>query len=76
MLFDETYFEESNINWKPLIWSQDKMIMKFGQKKMGSLVLGKWYENNPKIKEECYFTNRTLKRVISIGNSLIGPKIR
>ena len=25
--------EESNINWKPLIWYQDKIITKFGQKK-------------------------------------------
>ena len=32
MLFDETYFEESNINKKPLICSQDKIITKFKQK--------------------------------------------
>ena len=32
MLFDKTYFEESNINQKPLIWSQDKIIPKFRQK--------------------------------------------
>ena len=30
MLFDETNFEVSNINLKPLIWSQDKIITKFG----------------------------------------------
>ena len=30
VLFYETYFEESNINWKPLIWSQNKIITKFG----------------------------------------------
>ena len=35
VLFDETYFEESNTNRKPLIWSQDKIIMKYGQRKMG-----------------------------------------
>ena len=29
----ENYFEESNINWKPLISSQDVIITKFGQKK-------------------------------------------
>ena len=33
MLFDRTYFKESNINRKPFIWSQDKIITKFGQKK-------------------------------------------
>ena len=32
MLFDKTYFEESNINKKALIWSQDKIITRFGQK--------------------------------------------
>ena len=32
MLFDETYFEDSNINQKLLIWSQDKIIPKFDQK--------------------------------------------
>ena len=31
MLFDKTYFEESNIGRKPRILSQDKIIMKFGQ---------------------------------------------
>ena len=29
MLFDETYFEYSNINRKPLIWTQHKIITKF-----------------------------------------------
>ena len=33
VLFYETYFEESNINQKPLIWSQDKIIEKFEKKK-------------------------------------------
>ena len=32
MLFDKTCFKESDINWKPLIWSQDKIIPKFGHK--------------------------------------------
>ena len=32
MLFNETYFEQINMNRKPLIWSQDKIITKFGQK--------------------------------------------
>ena len=35
MLFYETYFEKGDINWKPLIWSHDKIAMKFGQKKKG-----------------------------------------
>ena len=33
MLFYETYFEENNINRKPLIWSHDKIVKKFAQKK-------------------------------------------
>ena len=31
VLHYETYFEESNINKKPIIWSQDKIITNFGQ---------------------------------------------
>ena len=33
MLFYETYFEESNINRKPLFLTQDKIITKFEKKK-------------------------------------------
>ena len=32
MLFYGTYFEKSIINRKPLIWSHDKIVMKFGEK--------------------------------------------
>ena len=76
VLFYETYFDESNINQKALICSNDKKITKLGQKKWVSLDLGKVYENNPKNKEKCYFTKLTLKRVISTGNHLFVPKIR
>ena len=41
VLFYETYAEESHINQKPLVCSQEKIITKFGQKKWTSLVLGK-----------------------------------
>ena len=75
-LFYEIYFKEINIHWNPLIWFQDKMITKFGQSKWVRLVLGKVYENRPKIKKKSYFTKLILKRVISIGNHLFGPKIR
>ena len=68
VLFYGTNFEESNINMKPLIWSKDKIIKKFGQKKWVNLVLGKVYKNCPKFKEKCYFTKLTSKRVISTGN--------
>ena len=61
---------------KPLIRFKDKKKTKFEQKKPMSFVLGKVYENSPKIKENCYFTKLTSKRVISIGNLLFGPKIR
>ena len=70
LLFYETYFVGSNINQKSLIWSQDKIIMKFGQQKLTSFLLGKVYKNCQKNKENCYFTKLTLKSVISTGNLL------
>ena len=75
VLFYETYFEESNINWKPLIWSHDKIVTKFGPKKWVSLVLVKVYRCL-KIKEKYYFTKPTLKRVISTRIHLFDQKIR
>ena len=45
----EAYFEESNINRKPLILLQDMIITKFEQKKWPSSVLGRVYENYQKI---------------------------
>ena len=74
--FYETYFEESNINRKPLIWSQDKIIKKFRQKKWESLILGNVYENCSKIKEKYYFTKPNSRRIISNRNPLFGSKIR
>ena len=76
VLFYETYFEESNINWKPLIWSHYKIIMKFRPKKWVSFVFKKVDENCSKIKKKCYFTKPTLKWVISTENHLFGPIIR
>ena len=35
VLFYETFFEESKINWKPLIWSNYNIKRKFGQKIIG-----------------------------------------
>ena len=66
MLFYETYFEESNINQKPLIWSKYKIITKFKQKKWARLVLGNVYENWPKIKEKVLFYETYFE--ISTGN--------
>ena len=74
LLFYDTYSEESNINWKPLIWSHDKIITKFGQKKLASLVLGKAYESCRKIKRKCYYMKLTLKRVIPTKNSYFVPR--
>ena len=76
MLFYEIYFEEGNINQKPLIWSHYKIVKKFGSKKWVSLVLGKVYKNCLKIKEKFYFTKLTSKRVIPTTNHLFGPSIR
>ena len=61
MLFCETYFDISNINWKSLIWSQDKIIKNLGQKKWVSFVFGKVYKNCPKLNEKCYFAKITSK---------------
>ena len=72
----ETYFEKSNIKKKPFIWFEEKIITKFGQKKCPSLFLGKLFESSSKIKEKCYLTKLTSKRVISTRNLLFVPKIR
>ena len=76
MLFYETYIKESNNNRKPVIWSHDKIITKFGPKKWVSFVLGKVYENYPKLKKKYYFTKLTSSRVISTGQHLFSPNIR
>ena len=76
VLYYETYIEESNINQKPLIWSDDKIVTKFGQKKWVSLVFGMVYKNSPKIKKKCYFTKLASKGVILTQNDLFGPMIR
>ena len=39
-LFDETLFKESNTLSKPCNWSQDKIITKFGEKKMDKFGFG------------------------------------
>ena len=70
VLFYESYFEESHINQKPLIWSHDKIIMKFGLKKLGSFGFHKLYKKSPKIRKKYYFTKLMSKRVISTGNYL------
>ena len=75
VLFYKSYFEEGNINQKPLTWSHYKIITKFGQIFFMSLVLGKVNKNSPKIKEKRYFTKLTSKRVISSRNHLFGPNI-
>ena len=49
MLLDKTYFEESNINRKPLIWSQDKIILKFRQKNERDWFLGKCTKTTQKL---------------------------
>ena len=38
--------------------------------------MGKEYENYPKIKEKCYFTKLTSKRVIPTEKHLFGPNLR
>ena len=67
MLLDETYFEESNINRKPFISSQDKIITKFCQKKMGQFGFGKSVQKLPKNSgqvsfEEAYFEEININR--------------
>ena len=48
ILFYETYLEDSNIYQKPFIWFQDKIIMEFGQKKMGEFGFGQNERKRPK----------------------------
>ena len=48
MLFCETYFEESNINWKHFIGSQAKILTKFDKKKMGDFGFGQGIRKHPK----------------------------
>ena len=72
MLFYETYIEESNINRKPFIWCLDKIVINFAPIQWVSCVLGKVYENCPKIKDKCYFTKPTSKSVISTRKHLFG----
>ena len=58
MLFYETYFEESNINQKPLIWSHDKIIMKFGQKQNWRV----WFW------AKCTKTAQKLRKIVILRN--------
>ena len=76
VLFYKTYFEESNINWKPLIWSKHEIITKYGPKKWVSFILGKVYENYAEIKEKCYFRKHTSNGVILTENHLFCTIIR
>ena len=57
VLFWETNFEVSNINWKLLFWSHDLIITNFGQKKCVSLVLGKVHENCPNLRKSVNLQN-------------------
>ena len=52
VLINETYFEESNINQKPLIWSKYKITTKFGQKYWAIVFFVNVHENCLKIKEK------------------------
>ena len=77
VLFYETYFKDSNIDWKPLVCAQHNIIMKFGQKKnKRTSFREKCTKIAKKIKNKCYFTKHTSKRVISTRNPLFSPKIR
>ena len=59
MLFYKTYFEESNVNLKPIIWSKYYIITKFGQKLWASLVIGKVYK--PENRENEFFLEAYFK---------------
>ena len=74
VLFYETYFEESNINWKPIIWFQDEMITKFEKKNCASLVLRKVYKNYPKMKEKMLFDETYFKKSNINQKPLIWPQ--
>ena len=60
VLFYETNFEDSNINQKPLIWSHNKIITKFGKKKNGWV----WFW------AKCTKTARKLRKRVIFGKFL------
>ena len=60
MLFDENYFEESNFKREPLIFSQDKIIMKCIKKKFGR----GWFW------AECTKTTQKLRKSVILQNLL------
>ena len=65
VLFYKTYFEKSN-NKKPLIWFQNKIIMKFGQK-IGKFdfgqIIGKLPKNRGKVLfYETYFEESNINQ--------------
>ena len=74
-LFYETYFKTSNIDRKLIFLSQNMLLIIFELKKGVCFVWGNVYKNCSKIEEKRYFTKHTLKRVISTGSPLFGPKI-
>ena len=59
VLFYETYFEEGNIDRKPLIWAQDNIIMKFGKQNGRD-----WFW------AKCTKTIRKLKKSVILRNLL------
>ena len=58
VLFDETYFEQSNIEWRPPIWAQDKIITTFCKKKNGRAWFG----------AKCTKTAQKLKKIVTLRN--------
>ena len=65
MLSHETYFEENNINRKPLIWTQEKIITKFWakctkttQKIRKSVILGNLFQREKYQPETAYLDPR------------------
>ena len=59
VLFYKTYFEESNISWKSLIWSEDKIITEF--RKQNGLV---WF------LVKCTKTARKVRNGVILQNLL------
>ena len=57
MLFYETYFEERNINRKPLIWSHDKIVMKFEQKNGCVMFWAKCTKTARKLRKSVFLQN-------------------
>ena len=74
VLFFETYFEKSNINKKPLIWSQDKIITKFGPKNGQVWFWAKCTKTARKLRKSVILPNLFRKEYYQPESTYLAPR--